>query len=91
MVHITTTKATNTAVFYVPITLQITSILGKDSAGSANNNARTGPLPMPLFINPCRIGISENLAKYINTTTIEAKKFENKDLPRINLQSIHLE
>ena len=81
IVDITTTKVIYTKVFCVPITLRITSILGSDSAGPASSSASAGPLPIPLLINPCKIGTSVKVAKYINAPTIEAKKFEKIELP----------
>lgn len=52
MVAMTMTSETNTTVFFVPMTLRITSIFGRLSAGPASSSARAGPLPMPLPINP---------------------------------------
>ena len=68
-------------VFLVPITPRITNILGRESDGPASNKAKAGPLPIPAEINPCRIGTSVNVAKYIKAPTIEAKKFENNEFP----------
>ena len=81
MVAITTTKATYTAVFLAPIMLRKTSMLGKLNAGPAKRSANAGPLPMPEPINPCNIGTSVNVAKYINAATIEEKKFARNELP----------
>jgi len=79
------TKNIYTKVFFVPMTLRITSMLGKLSAGPANNNANAGPLPIPAPIRPCRIGTSVRVAKYINAPKIDAKKFANNELPPTNL------
>ena len=61
--------------------LRSTSMLGSDSAGPASNSASAGPLPMPDPINPCRIGTSVNVAKYMKAPTTEAKKFAQSELP----------
>lgn len=52
MVAMTITRATYITVFFVPITLRITSIFGSDSEGPASSRARAGPLPMPEASNP---------------------------------------
>ena len=56
MVAMTTTRLTKATVFFVPITLRITSMLGRLSAGPASSSASAGPLPMPAPSKPCRIG-----------------------------------
>lgn len=81
MVAMLTTKIVYTTVFCVPITLRITSIFGKDNDGPANRSARAGPLPIPADINPCSIGTSVKVAKYMNAPKIDAKKLENKEFP----------
>ena len=90
IVAITTTSETYTIVFCVPMTLRITSILGNDNAGPANNRASAGPFPIPLFISPCTIGTSVSVAKYINAATTEAKKFAKRLLPptRVTIHSL---
>ena len=75
IVAITTTSATNTSVFFVPMTLLITSMFGRLSAGPASSSARAGPLPIPLPIRPCNMGTSVRVAKYISAPANEAKKF----------------
>ena|GEM_PF-1861280 len=75
IVAITTTSETKTMVFSVPMMLRMTNILGKESAGPANNNAKAGPLPIPAPIRPWRIGTSVSVAKYIKAANMLAKKF----------------
>ena len=81
MVAIITTKLTYTNVFFVPMTLLITNILGKLKAGPAKSKANAGPFPMPEPIKPCKIGTSVSVAKYINAATIDEKKLANKEFP----------
>jgi len=56
-------------------------MLGNDKDGPASNKASAGPLPIPAAINPCRIGTSVSVAKYIKAPTIEAKKLEKTEFP----------
>jgi len=76
-----TTKAMKAAVFFKPRTVFITSILGKDKAGPANNSANAGPFPMPLPKRPCRIGTSVSVAKYIKAPEMAAKKLATREFP----------
>ena len=75
------TKATYTAVFLKPSTLLITSILGNDKEGPAKSNANAGPLPMPEASNPCMMGTSVNVAKYMKAPVKLARKFDNSEFP----------
>ena len=77
----TTTSATYTIVFFVPIILLNTSMLGRLKAGPAKRSAKAGPLPIPEFINPCSIGTSVSVAKYIKAATIDEMKFAHKEFP----------
>ena len=63
------TKETKMNVFLIPITLLITNIFGKDKAGPAKSKASAGPFPIPLAINPCKIGTSVKVEKYIKAPT----------------------
>jgi hypothetical protein len=81
IVAIITTKLTYTTVFFVPIALPITSMLGKLKAGPARSSARDGPFPIPEPIRPCRIGTSVKVAKYINAPTTDEKKFAKREFP----------
>jgi len=81
MVAMTTTSATYTTVFGVPITPRITSRLGKLNAGPAKRSASAGPFPMPDPMSPYKIGTSVSVAKYMNAAMIEEKKFALKELP----------
>jgi len=65
----------------VPITLRITSMLGRLSAGPARRSARAGPFPIPEPISPCRIGTSVKVAKYIKAATMDEKKLAKKEFP----------
>ena len=87
-VAMSTTIETKTIVFFVPITLRITSILGRDKAGPASRSASAGPFPIPFPIKPCRIGTSVRVAKYIKAPLIEAKKFAQIEFPptRVTIQ-----
>ncbi len=80
-VAMTITSATYTTVFLAPMTLRNTNMLGNDSAGPANNNANAGPFPIPAPSNPCKIGTSVNVAKYMNAPTTDAKKFASSEFP----------
>ena len=62
----TITRQMKTSVFFVPMTLRMTSMFGSDRAGPASSSASAGPLPMPAPIRPCRIGTSVRVAKYMN-------------------------
>ena len=84
----TITNATYMIVFFVPMTPRITSMLGRDSDGPASNKANAGPFPIPDAINPCTIGTSVNVAKYMNAPEKLAKKFENNEVPP-TAHSIH--
>ena len=81
IVAMITTKLTYTTVFFVPIALPITSMLGKLKAGPARSRANAGPCPIPEPIRPCRIGTSVKVAKYINAPTTDEKKLANKEFP----------
>ena len=85
MVAITTTRATNVMVFGVPNTLRMTSIFGKLNAGPASSNAKAGPFPMPAPSNPCKIGTSVSVAKYIKAPTTEANRLAHNELPPTRL------
>lgn len=88
IVAITITRETYTIVFSVPTTLRITNMFGNESDGPASSNAKAGPLPIPAASRPCTIGTSVRVAKYMNAPTIDAKKFENTELPP-TIHSIH--
>ena len=60
-------------------------MFGSDNEGPANNKAKAGPLPIPADINPCRMGTSVRVAKYMNAQTIDAKKLEKTEFPPTNL------
>ena len=77
----TITRATYTAVFFVPKTPRMTSIFGRDNDGPANSKAKAGPLPMPEANRPWTIGTSVNVAKYMKAPVKLAKKFDNNELP----------
>ena len=81
IVAIITTKLTYTTVFFVPIALLITSMLGKLKAGPARSNAKAGPLPIPEPIKPCKIGTSVKVAKYIKAAITEEKKLAKREFP----------
>ena len=68
-------------VFFVPITLRMTSMFGSDSEGPAKSKAKAGPFPMPEDNNPCTIGTSVSVAKYINAPVKLAKKLDNNEFP----------
>ena len=70
----TMVRPVNTSIFFVPITLRSTSILGRETAGPASKSASIGPGAMPSLPSASQIGISVNVAKYINAPVNEAKK-----------------
>ena len=59
----------------------MTSMFGSDSDGPARSKARAEPFPMPEASNPCIIGTSVRVAKYMNAPVKLAKKFDNNELP----------
>ena len=81
MVAIIITSKTKTIVFFVPITDLITNMFGSDRAGPAKSSASAGPLPIPLLSNPCRIGTSVNVAKYIKAPATEENKLAPNEFP----------
>ena len=56
-------------------------MLGSDSEGPARSKASAGPLPIPEANNPCMIGTSVSVAKYMNAPANEAKKFDDREFP----------
>jgi len=81
MVAMTTTSETKTIVFCVPMMLRMTSMLGRLKAGPASNRARAGPWPMPAPNNPCRMGTSVRVAKYMSAPATEANRLAQRELP----------
>ncbi len=69
------------AVFLAPMTLPITSMLGRESAGPASSRARAGPWPMPAPRRPCKIGTSVRVAKYIKAPANEAIRLAENEFP----------
>ena len=65
----------------VPITLRMTSMLGRLKAGPASSSDRAVPLPRPAPINPCRMGTSVRVTQYINAPTTEEKRLAPRELP----------
>ena len=61
--------------------LRITNMLGRLSAGPANNNANAGPLPIPAPCKPPTTGISVKVAKYIKAPASEAQNVANTPSP----------
>ena len=59
----------------------MTIMLGRLSAGPASSSANAGPLPMPEPINPCKIGTSVNVAKYMNAPATLAIRLDCRLLP----------
>jgi len=75
------TRTINTRVFFVPMTLLITSILGRLRAGPARSRASAGPCPIPLPRSPCSMGISVRVAKYMNAPATDANRFALREFP----------
>ena len=75
------TSDTYTTVFFVPMMLRSTSMLGSERAGPASSSASAGPFPMPEPMSPCRMGTSVRVAKYMNAPTTEEKRLARNELP----------
>ena len=65
----------------VPRTERMTSMLGRETAGPERRRASAGPFPIPAPSNPCKMGTSVKVAKYIKAPEIAAKKLARSPFP----------